>query len=458
MLAKNASSHHRIPTSTKKSTARHGHVITHIQCTAASSTQYAAPTIPQITTSPNILILGGTGRVGSGTAAALIGSIPTANVSIGSRTAETYNATIVRRPELCAATYRQLNIDDPSSLLSSLSGIDLVIHTAGPFQRRQDCNVLEAAIAAGVPYLDVCDDTAYSQRAKTLHERAKSQGVPAITTAGIYPGVSNVMAAHMISMARKEYDDSFNYIVTDGDDDATTTVQPDRVLYSYYTAGSGGAGPTILNTTFLLAGEDVVAYKDGTAVTLPPVSNRRVVDFGPGIGRKGVFLYSLPEVASGHQIFNVPNISARFGTDPDLWNVAMWCLARLVPKSVLKDRNAVGAIAKLADPLVRWVDGFVGEKVGMLVEVELSDGKVAAGLFVHNTLSQSVGICTAAFARSMLAGGTQPGVWFPEERGALGDRRALLAMASEGCSRFVLNKPPWAIESDPVQIGLGFYW
>ena len=68
-------------------------------------------------------------------------------------------------------------------------------------------------------------------------------------------------------------------------------------------------------------------------MTLPAVSNRRVVDFGPGIGRKGVWLYSLPEVASGHQVLGVPSISARFGTDPDIWNWAMWAMARLLPKS-----------------------------------------------------------------------------------------------------------------------------
>ena len=56
------------------------------------------------------------------------------------------------------------------------------------------------------------------------------------------------------------------------------------------------------------------------------------------------------------------------------------------------------------------------------------------------------------------AGGTQPGVWFPEERGALRDRRALLQMSSEGTRRFLLNKPPWALETEPVQLGLGFYW
>ena len=299
----------------------------------AASTTFAAPIIPLITGAPNVVVLGGTGRVGSSTAAALLNAVPSAQVSLASRNQESYNAALTRRPELRPATRRSVDINDPSSLLSAIKGADLVIHTAGPFQRRQDCNVLEACIASGVPYLDICDDTEYSQRAKLLHSKAQAAGVPAITTGGIYPGVSNVMAAHMISMARKEYDEHFQYVdqSSANDDDVIPTAK--RVLYSYFTAGSGGAGPTILNTTFLLAGEDVVAYKDGNAVTLPPVSNRRLVDFGPGVGRKAVWLYSLPEVASGHQVFGVPSISARFGTDPDVWNWAMWLMARLVPKS-----------------------------------------------------------------------------------------------------------------------------
>lgn len=40
-------------------------------------------------------------------------------------------------------------------------------------------------------YIDVCDDTSYAWRAKSLMKRALDANVPAITTAGIYPGVSN---------------------------------------------------------------------------------------------------------------------------------------------------------------------------------------------------------------------------------------------------------------------------
>ena len=48
-------------------------------------------------------------------------------------------------------------------------------------------------------------------------------------------------------------------------------------------------------------------------------------------------------------------------------------------------------LAQLSMFWVKLVDPFVGEKVGMLVEVELADGSTAAGIFVHKLLSQSVG-------------------------------------------------------------------
>lgn len=78
----------------------------------------------------------------------------------------------------------------------------------------------------------------------------------------------------------------------------------------------------------------VSPFRDNSAVTLPPVSNRRVVDFGKGVGKRSVYLYSLPEVSSGHDVFGVPNISARFGTSPEVWNWAMVALARFVPRGV----------------------------------------------------------------------------------------------------------------------------
>ena len=280
--------------------------------------------IPEIPGSPKVVLIGGTGRVGSSTASSLLSKVPNARLVLGSRTRESYKDAIDKKPELTVADHVVVDIEDPPSVLRAIQGADLVVHTAGPFQRRQSCNVLEAAIESKIPYLDVCDDTRYSQMAKGLHQNAVSAGTPCITTGGIYPGLSNVMAAYMIAAAK------------DISEDSNDSSEPLRVLYSYYTAGSGGAGPTILDTTFLLAGEPVVAYKDDKPVILPAVSNRRVVDFGKGVGRRSVYLYSLPEVESGHQVFRVPNISARFGTSPEFWNWGMVALARLVPRGTFQ--------------------------------------------------------------------------------------------------------------------------
>lgn len=58
----------------------------------------------------------------------------------------------------------------------------------------------------------------------------------------------------------------------------------------------------------------------------------------------------------------------------------------------------------------------------------------------------------------MLEGESKPGVWFPEERGAVQQRVKLLERASKGCQRYVLNKPVWALESDPKRLGFGIYY
>lgn len=93
--------------------------------------------------------------------------------------------------------------------------------------------------------------------------------------------------------------------------------------FSYYTAGTGGAGPTILSTSFLLLGEEVVAYnkgllslilfllfycitsyysridhfilqrlllETGEKVKVKPYSGMLNVDFGKGVRKKDVFL------------------------------------------------------------------------------------------------------------------------------------------------------------------------
>ncbi|KAG2622920.1 uncharacterized protein LOC120696663 [Panicum virgatum] len=410
---------------------------------AAPSTRDAAAQVKRSSSSSRtarVLVLGGTGRVGGSTVTALSKLRPNLSVLVGGRNrekGESFASKLGERSE-----FVQVDTRDVIMLEEALQGVDLVVHTAGPFQRAEDCTVLQAAISTKTAYIDVCDDTDYSWRAKGFHEQAKSAGVPAITTAGIYPGVSNVMAAELVDAARSENDG-----------------EPERLRFFYYTAGSGGAGPTILTTSFLLLGEDVIAYNKGKEIKLKPYSGALNIDFGKGVRKKNVYLLNLPEVRSAFKILGVPTVSARFGTSPFFWNWGMQAFANFLPVEFLRDKNKVQKLVMSVDPLVRTIDGIAGERVSMRVDLDCSNGRNTIGLFTHKKLSVSVGFATAAFALAVLEGNTQPGVWFPEEPEgiAVEARKLLLERASRGTSNFVMNKPSWMVETDPKEVGLGIY-
>ncbi|PAN15943.1 hypothetical protein PAHAL_3G021600 [Panicum hallii] len=406
---------------------------------AAPSTRDAAQTKRSSSRTARVLVLGGTGRVGGSTAAALSKLRPDLSILVGGRNREKGESFAAKLGE--QTEFVQVDTRNATMLEKAVQGVDLVVHTAGPFQRAEECTVLQAAISTKTAYIDVCDDTDYSWRAKGFHEQAKAAGVPAITTAGIYPGVSNVMAAELVHAARSENN------------------EPERLRFFYYTAGTGGAGPTILTTSFLLLGEDVIAYNKGEEIKLKPYSGALNIDFGKGVRKKNVYLLNLPEVKSAFKILGVPTVSARFGTAPFFWNWGMQAFANILPVELLRDKNKVQKLVESIDPLVRAVDGIAGERVSMRIDLECSNGRNTVGLFTHKKLSVSVGYATAAFALSVLDGKTQPGVWFPEEPEGIPieAREPLLECASQGTSNFVMNKPSWMVETDPKEVGLGIY-
>ncbi|KAL9663064.1 hypothetical protein QQ045_027901 [Rhodiola kirilowii] len=398
--------------------------------------------LPENAKNSRVLVLGGTGRVGGSTALALSKFCPELRIVIAGRNREKGAAMVSKLGE--RSEFAEVDIDDRKSLEAALNNVDLVVHAAGPFQQVEKCTVLEAAIETKTAYIDFCDDMRYSRRAKSFNDKALDANIQAITTAGIYPGVSNVMAAELVRAAKSE---------------SNGETEPKRLRFFYYTAGTGGAGPTILATSFLLLGEEVVAYNKGEIIKLKPYSSSLNIDFGKGIGKRDVYLLNLPEVSSAHEVHGIPTVSARFGTSPFFWNWGMEAMTKLFPAEFLRDRSKVQQLVQLFDPVVRVFDGIAGERVSMRVDLECSNGRTTIGLYSHKRLSVSVGTSTAAFVLAMLEGSTQPGVWFPEEPEgiAIEARELLLKRASQGTFNFIMNKPPWMVETEPKQLILGIY-
>ncbi|KAF3327161.1 Saccharopine dehydrogenase NADP binding domain-containing protein [Carex littledalei] len=386
--------------------------------------------------SSRVLILGGTGRVGSSTATALSQLCPGLQIQVGGRNRERGMALMSSLGE--NSKFLEFDIYNKRMLLRALKGVDVVVNAVGPFKRREKCAVLEAAISTKTAYVDVCDDTVYALRAKGLHEKAIAAGIPALTTAGICPGVSNVMAAELVDAARNK----------DG-------TKPESLRFSYYVAGSGDVGPTMLESSMHLLAEDVIAYDKGKLLTseeniqyylhfvkLEPYSGVLNINFSKGIGKKDVYLLNLPEVRSAHEILKVPTVSARFGSEPFFWNWGMQAFARILRKETVRDKDEILRFVQLIDPLIRVVDNISGQSLSMRVDLDCKNGKSTMGLFTHKKLSVCAGYATAAFVLAVLEGSTQPGVWFPEEPEGIATeaRKILLERATRGTSNFVMHK------------------
>lgn len=83
-------------------------------------------------------------------------------------------------------------IAEPEKLHQALVEADLVINCTGPYFKLGPI-ILDAAIAAGTDYLDICDDADATVLLLERDEAAKKAGVTALVGMGSAPGTTNVL-------------------------------------------------------------------------------------------------------------------------------------------------------------------------------------------------------------------------------------------------------------------------
>jgi len=353
----------------------------------------------------NVLVVGGSGRVGGSTVRWLrkyAERDPALDltVSVGCRTEASYDKA--KRAGVVPSSgvaFVPVDLDGGDEALSdAIEGCGLVVHTAGPFQGRKDPSLLRCCVEKGIPYVDVCDEYELAVASKDLMDQAKKAGVAAVVSSGIWPGVSALMAAE----AKSQLEDQ-------------TGEECDTLDFSFFTAGTGNAGPTIVSATFLLLATPALTFFRGEPLEKEPWTERRDVDFGPGVGTKPIWLLDNPDVPTTATSLGVPNASSRFGTDPLPWNYLFGAM-KAIPRSLLYNRDAMQAFALFSEPIIRLVDKLVGATNAMRVDAKTADGKhVVTSRIVHPDLEACVGLATAAFAIEVLKGTVNPGIWFPAE-------------------------------------------
>lgn len=340
--------------------------------------------------SQHVLILGGRGRIGNSVAEDLV-KYTQANITVTGRTAEAKNSIV--HPKI---SFLSLDLAEEEKLKTAISSSDLVIHCAGPFHYR-DTNVLKLCIQAGVNYVDVSDNRGFTSRILELKEQAEKAGVTAIINTGIFPGISN----SLVRQGVEQLD------------------EVEKIHLSYVVGGSGGAGITVMRTTFLGLQRPFEVWVDGKWQTIKPYSDREIIDFPAPYGKTGVYWFDMPECFTLVDSFPAKSVITKFGTVPDFYNYLTWSVAHWWPPSWLQNRGVIEFLSQVSYYMTQFTDQFSGIGVAVRSAVEgTKDGKKAnfCSTVVHENTATIAGIGTGTIAELILSGNlSKPGVWPVEQ-------------------------------------------
>ncbi|MBP0018401.1 MAG: saccharopine dehydrogenase NADP-binding domain-containing protein [Cyanobacteria bacterium SBLK] len=342
-----------------------------------------------------VLILGGCGRIGNNVAGDLLKYTESTVIVTSRRLNGESVGGIGSVGEGGRKEFLQLDLADRDRLCQVIRSCDLVVHCAGPFDYR-DAFVLQSCIELGVNYLDVSDRPPFVKKALTYREAAQKAGVTAILSTGVFPGISNSMVRQGVeSLDRAE------------------------AIYLYYVvAGSGGAGVTVMRTTFLGLQHPFQAWIEGEWREVLPYSDRILADFPDPYGKVGVYWFEVAETYSFVESFpGVKTVVTKFGSFPDFYNHLTWLTARFMPPAWLS--NSIEFLSQTAYKMTEFTDTFSGVGVAMTAKIQgIKQGKKATAFvrFVHPHTATAAGYGTGSVARSLLMGELKkPGVWSVEQ-------------------------------------------
>ncbi len=335
-----------------------------------------------------VLILGGLGRIGNSVAQDLL-QYTDAEITVTSRQIKTQTSGSKRLHPL------ELDLDNQEQLRGAIAKANVVVHCAGPFHYR-DGRVLKTCIEEGVDYVDVSDHRSFLQKVIKYRQEAVNAGVTAVLNTGIFPGISNSMVRQGVEQL-----------------DTIETIH-----LSYVVAGSGGAGKTVMRTTFLGLREAFDAWLDGKWQRVLPYSDREVKEF-PKYGKTGVYWFDMPETYTFAESFPAKNIITKFGSVPDLYNHLTWITAHIFPSAWIESPKGIEFFSRVSYAMTKVTDKFSGIGVAMVSEISGEKGGKRAKFcanFTHESTAVAAGMGTGSVVELLLQGRlNKPGIWPVEQ-------------------------------------------
>ena len=224
-----------------------------------------------------------------------------------------------------------------------LAGYDLVIDAAGPFQA-SETRLVEAAIAAGIDYLDLADGRAWVVGFEARYDAAaKAAGVALVTGASSIPALSHAAINGLV--------EGWSAI--------------DTINIGIFPGNRAPRGRAVVEAILSYAGKPVRVWKDGAWRDLHGWGGLRRVDAGPA-GKRWASICDTPEQDLLVERY-APRRSAEFhaGMELSLLHLGLTMLSLPVRWGLVRSlRPTAGALLTMA----QWLLPFGSDKGAMVVE------------------------------------------------------------------------------------------
>ena len=281
---------------------------------------------------------------------------------------------------------------DAAALDSLMRSTRIVANLAGPYYKT-GFTVLDAAIAAGTDYLDICDDADITVPILSRDAAAKAAGVTAIIGLGSTPGVSNILIRLAIDHLGSADDVEIAWVV----DAKDMTEAATKHFWHCF---------------------NLVDF-DGTVhpVPLPSEIESREVDFPGDVGRQTVVRLAHPEPLTIPRFLPVKravNFGAIAPIDAHTVATAMAAVADEQQAGATDGARTDGLVKAFQHFLARFADGArIGSGLQIDVHTDGNGLRYASG--ADTSMEEATGVPAAAGVL-MIAEGKVPrgGVFAPE--------------------------------------------
>ena len=254
-----------------------------------------------------VLALGGSGDMGRMAVAILLESPNISSITIADKSYERakHFIDLVGSDKLEAV---ELDVTKQIKLSSLLSSYDLIVNTVGPFYK-YGTMILDAAIRAQLPYVDICDDWKPTLDLLEMNNRAKEAGITALIGIGASPGITNLMAVIACSRLDKVDDliTAWGYGVGERVGSKPKYFIEPRVFYKKFKDKPVSANAATMHL-FHETVENIPTFKDGKIIDIKPLTEAKSLQF-PGFKDTYVCHIGHPEPVTLPRVLNANSVS-----------------------------------------------------------------------------------------------------------------------------------------------------